>query len=457
MCKRTWKEPIRQGRPAAFCTPTCRAESKTTRARFCRICTKPFVIGPTNDNNPFYCTPECQEKTLCHHDFKPCDKRTRFCTIACMEAEYPPPYTCKNPDCKRRKFPGSGYFLSKKAALIGPPKYCSSDCYEAVKTWKPGETSRGKTASIIKEFEFDSAMQAIQPTSTPYGLPARKNGQPWVGMTPPIPRKQLHPRAKNTLLFWDTAINGYLDDLNEIEYNAFLFEFVCKGSILSGPIMIQECWHLWPYLEPLLDEARYSPTMFEAFAGRYVSIKRSICKNEGCLTDAQLDERVMQCVSASKLDHLHMIAKTPSQRRFAEAWIRPMGFIDAPYDAPHTMPVRKGTLSRIQVEIQKSYRAKALMENKKHRLSYLSPLTGEQYDRIAEMAATIRAMAYAACYEPKAMAKGKFVPNTRPWPWGPNRYTALVEAHSSTDLDDVKADMLGTPQYNLPEKTLDND
>lgn len=335
----------------------------------------------------------------------------------------------------------SDYWLSKQAALNGPPKYCSAKCYE--NRGQPG-ASQQQRRSLRTTVDYKTSES-----------PTQKNGLPWIGMQPKTPQAKLPLRSQNTIKFWDFALNSYTDELTDLEYNAFLFEFVARrSSPHPQPVELEPCWKLWPYIEPYLDD-RYSPTMFQRFCQNYLYTERAYCKKEGCMTPIRLDMLIMQCVNAideHRAAENNQDKKNPQQLKataFAERWLRPMIHRIAPYDHPNKNEDNnlRGHYSRIQLEIRRIGEVNARMSDDDLRLGVLEPLTQPQYQAMMDIYKTI-----VAFYSEALFTDGEFrVPNMTRWPWGVNCYPALVAAHTPSVLDTVKWEMRTTPKYNLPE------
>lgn len=406
--------------------------------RFCITCQGAF-IGPGNPFGPFYCSEACQTtRGLCQQCAKPTVHK--FCSHACVDKAFPPPHTCRT--CSKQ-FTSTKYFLNKRASFYGPPKYCSSICYQN----RGDSTGQPKAANSRTHIDYDIAMKGIHPTN-PYSLPLSKIGMPWIGVQPKIPQSKLHIRSQNTVRFWDLALNGYTEELSPLEYNAFLFEFVCKrSSPHPKPVELQDCWRIWPYIEQYVDD-RYSISMFQQFCQNYLYARRAYFKQAGCMPQAKLDMLVRQCVSAWEQEVHPKDSTNTGPSKFAELWLRPLLHMDAPYAHPNTnRPNYKAHYSRIQLELRRVDDATLSMGSEWLHLSYLNPLTQEQYTALSELNATIMQFYTEAMYIDADMLK----PRTAKYPWGPNCYPALNAAHHDDPLEVIKWEMRTTPKYNLPE------
>jgi hypothetical protein len=432
ICKKVFQEPVRGGRPTAFCSPACRAEGRRTKARFCRICQDPFSIGPANDNNPFYCSPDCRELTLCWQCYGPTPRGNRFCSVAHMMKAYPPPYTCKNPTCKNPLFFPSDYFLAKDAALKGPPKYCDSQCYIT------RDDPDAAPASPLTLTRYRLAAESVDPPYAPDSLPLTASGGPWFRVEPVIPQNQLHIKSQNTIRVWDWALNTFTDDLTPLEYNAFLFEFVMwRTSPHPYEVDLQACMTIWPYIAQYTDD-RYSPTMVERFTNAYLYSRRHFSKKYSVMPPNKLDMLVRQCHDLSIRKNDPRIQTTKQEERFIEHWLRPLSIIEAPYPHPRN-PRLRCSFSRIQLELRKLYTAYDEMGSLT--LTYLSPLTQDQLDNLQKLYASIM----------EIITKTYAEPNLTKWPWGPNCYSAMEDAYSKDVMTDLKWEMFTTPRFNLPE------
>lgn len=450
ICTKVFNSTQRTGRPPAFCSPLCREKSKKTKERYCITCEECFIV---KDNlfGPFYDTEECQKYSPCQHCGKPC--KLRFCSPECINAVYPPPYTCQ---VCGQPFWASEYFVGKQASLNGPPIYCNREHFEM--RGMPITLGK-KPVNARRMVAFDIAMSRITST-TPYSLPLQAGGAPWVGMKPTIPQSSLHIKSRNTIRFWDWASNEFLEGLTPLEYNAFLFEFVCRRrSNHRDEVEIQECWTLWPYIEQFLDE-RYSPTMFEKFSNDYLYARKAYFRQQGCRDKEDLDQLVRQCVSAFQLEVGEPSkSKSMMHKNFIEKWIRPLTTLKAPW-ANKERPLGPRHFSRIQVEIGRHYKAIEKVDNDEMRLAYLSPLTKEQYEALVALYAKIMEAASKAYYIdwklPHLDSRGKLKtsmikPRQTPYPWGYNCYSAMVAAHKEDSIEAIKFEMRTTPNYNLPE------
>ncbi len=431
MCGDAFTTPRATGRPPAFCTPECKDKARRTQDRLCITCDEQFNIR-TTPTPPFYCSPICQLSHPCQKCGEP--TQTKFCSHKCVQDVYPPPYPCKV--CGHEFFP-SEHWLARTASYNGPPKYCSTECFEQRHTYILAK-QRPKNPKTAMQWQI--AMRAIKgPIKTPYALPLPKGGLPWINMDPVIPQSELHIRSQNTVRFWDYALNNFTEGLTTLEYNAYLFEFVCKRSSPHPKAFeLQECWNIWPYVEQYTDE-RYSTPMFQRFAQNYQLAKRLYSHSTGSMTTAQLNMLVRQCIDAWRIETgPNMQAKAqPRHRKFVEHWLRPMGIQEAPYKNPRN-PRQIATYSRIQVELLKASKATSAMGAEWLQMQYLSPLTEEQFGMLLTKHMEIMQFYTDHLEQSK-------------WPWGPRCYDALVKADKPDEFEELKWAMRTTPQYNLPE------
>jgi len=350
--------------------------------------------------------------------------------------------------------------LSKLASLNGPPKYCDSECYTDRLTPVTGKSTKSNFRSVV---DFKIAMESVRlperqeegdedpRLDDPYAIPVRRNGLPWINVEKIIPDNRLHIRSQHTLNFWDhiLTLSDYLNDLSPLEYNAFLFEFVCRrGSPHMDHAELQPCWSLWPYIEPSLDD-RYSPMLLESFCQNYLYTERAYFKRSSVMSSRRLYSLIMQCFGAWQ-----QFSTGPADERtmkFAELWLRPLLQNEAPYKRtdPNKADTHLAHYSRIQTELERHTKAVSEMWEDSTRLAVLKPLTTDQYQGLMDLYVQIMEFYTEALftkYNPPTI-----VHKTGHWPWGANCYAALVADHRASLIEEVKLEMRTTPKYNLPE------
>jgi hypothetical protein len=367
-------------------------------------------------------------------------------------AFFPPPYTCASPTCPKpnKQFTPSTYYLSKNSALTKPPKYCSSACFM-------NRTHRvtSNTDRRVK-MAYKGAIELMVPRYNPdnprlesESLPKTAAGGPWIGVEPIIPQHHLHPQSQNTIHFWDWALNTYTDDLTLLEYNAFLFEFVIARS---GPhpsdVHIQECWRLWPYIAQYTDD-RYSLTTLASMTNAYLLARRTYNRQVGAMPTEKLNTLVRQLYGAAIRNTDN---PNPRNTKFMEEWLRPLLGFNAPYE--HTRnPRYQSHFSRIQIQLRNHYDATKRLVEMDTVLTYLDPLTAEQYQMLKELHQKLMRHV-TKCY-PGKKPNGDPYPGKAKWPWGPNCYSAMhipeEEKDKFRNIEDLKWHMYHFPTFNLPE------
>lgn len=439
MCHKLFEYTTYRGAPPAFCTPKCKEDSLTSPTRRCITDGIPFV-RKGNPYGAFYCSEECQRL----HPCQLCGKPTKevFCSAEHMMQAFPPPYTCV---VDGRSFLPTPEFLKTVRSLRGPQKYCSPECYDKRSSPnQPNDTPRNARDKF--DYKLEVAARVDFELGEPYGLPIRRNGSPWIGVTPVVPLKKLHYMSQNTIMFWDYIFNStpYLDGLTAHQYNAFLFEFVCRRKINSFSFAVQEGWSLWPYIVEYTD-SRYDPRLFERIVMNYLHDRRSLMKHKGAMDKEALEHTIRLCVDAFKVK-VGMsveIKTTPKLDGFAAKWITPIiAGPTAPYKNPRPdpdHPDRPAYLSKIQIETLRYFGSISELHVEPWK-TYLDPMTLHEFSELESSSSGIFKTAEIMNKERK-----------KPWPWGPNRYNDFLNKPWRDPIQEMIDEIMFTANYNLPE------
>lgn len=436
MCSKAFVQVPRPGRPSAFCSAECLDRSKRSPTRYCISCTEPFTVKG-NPYGPFYCSEACQSMHPCQQCGAP--THTKFCSIKCVQKAHPPPYECRV--CGNKFLPSKG-FLKRQRSLEGPPRYCSGPCFDQRHSHHP-DAPRPRDRQLTIDYKLQcKRLEAIK-FASPYELPVRPNGAPWVGVAPMIPIKQLHYMSQNTIRFWDHIFNSTtaLDGLTPHQYTAFMFEFVCRRKYDTVEYAIQEGWTLWPYIAEYTDH-RYDPQLFESMATAYLRTRRNMLKLRGAMDRPAIQMMVRRCVDAFIVETSPTnVTKGSKHKTFCRTWITPLMIIRAPYDH-RDIPGRQQFYSKIQIEVSRYYSSLVELHTKPWD-TYLGPMTKEAYQPLVDAFAKVIKQMEPMHHETK-----------NPWPWGPNRYNDFKK-HPYKDPTQESIDtILTTSNYNLPEPTL---
>lgn len=245
ICGDTFQYEQRPGRPPAFCSGTCKEESKLTKERQCIVCDKVHTT-----HNPFYCSDECRTQHPCLRCGKPA--KENFCSHACLQAVHPPPYTCVS--CGAQFMP-TEYQLSRPSSLVRPPKYCSSRCVSTVQVAK-GNPSQ---FMLVQSSEFAHSLERWKLIGG--ALPLAPNDMPWLYPHPAMHNIALPPREQNAVNFWRWILSDAHNDSPVLSITSWdiLPEYLAYGAFTRGvmgsdtPDGIMRAWTIWPWIAEGMD------------------------------------------------------------------------------------------------------------------------------------------------------------------------------------------------------------